>query len=172
MVHITGQSLSDWADDVNRLASRTVADFENVYGYPPDENEVTKASSPDVSSLADSGVSGDLLTLYSGIQEVSLPDVVENGISVFPLEDVVAGISSEMPTEVHGALEGKIVVFGADGGGGYIAQLSESGNIYKLTFGTLIGQRYEVSEKGFSLIAEDVWGFLEFIRDEVSRMVS
>jgi hypothetical protein len=81
-----------------------------------------------------------LIHLYRTIGEVSLPDL-ENGVFIHPAEAVIVGLGGEQPTEAVGSLEGRIVVFGSDGGGALIS-ITEDGKVYKLKDGGWVGGTY------------------------------
>lgn len=57
---------------------------------------------------------------------------------------------SERLTTATGALDEAITVFGSDGG-------------------SLVGAVYEVDASGLTRISPDFWGFLEYLRDELSK---
>ncbi|MFF3920718.1 hypothetical protein ACFYZB_46505 [Streptomyces sp. NPDC001852] len=156
------------------LASRFTANFEAGYGYPPDDNTVVRAT-PEigrlaVAALSAQGVTGDLLDFYTQIEEVSLPDL-GNGIFIHSAESVAGGISGNQPTEVVGALNERITVFGSDGGGALIALAASNGRILKLHGGAWAGSQYDVEDSGVDDIAPSLWVFLEQVRAELSGAI-
>ncbi len=68
--------------------SKFVEGFERRFGYPPGlgENRVVREDAPALGT----SVPDELLTLYSQLHEISLPDL-GNGVFVSPLADVVEG---------------------------------------------------------------------------------
>jgi hypothetical protein len=176
MVPIIGKSLSKWTSDMRRLLPVFMDGFESRYGYPPDANSIIVAALDEsgrgvISELADRGVSPELLEFYSVVREVSLPDL-GNGIFIHSPASVASGITESQPTEVHGSLEGRITVFGSDGGGALVALLAENGKVYKLSGGSLIRQDYDVDEQGVEEIADSVWGLLVKIREELGAAIT
>ncbi|MEU1763308.1 hypothetical protein [Micromonospora sp. NPDC005652] len=171
---ISGESLSRWVDDVAGLLVQYLSAFEGKYGYPPDENVVVRAESasllPGVRSLAEMAVHADLLEFYAVVERVSLPDV-GNGIFVLSAEEVLEGIQGLQPSEIRGALDGRIVVFGSDGGGGLFALIGESGQVCRLSGGAWVGSVYEVEENGIASCGANLNGFLQGILEELRDAV-
>jgi hypothetical protein len=174
-VPITGEDLNRWVADVEYLVAEFLRCFEGRYGYSPDVNGVVRATDADgkqaVARFVERGIAGDLLEFYSVVREVSLPDL-DNGIFVHSPDVVIDGIDGEQPIEVLGAISGRITVFASDGGGGLIVQLAEDGRIYKLRWGILVRQRFEVPDDGLEVFAVNVWGLLERIREDLAQAVS
>ncbi|NUV66619.1 hypothetical protein G6W57_05770 [Streptomyces sp. CAI-121] len=155
------------------LSSKFVRDFEERNGYEPGENCVVEAASSGSGVLQrypDVGEYGDLLDFYERIEKVTLPDV-GNGLFVDSVDDVVEGRGEWQPSELRGAVADSIVVFGSDGGGGLFAVSLTSGKVYSLEGGSMAGVVYEVGESGVQVIADDLWGFMQYLRGELLRAV-
>ncbi|RAG80347.1 hypothetical protein DN069_38640 [Streptacidiphilus pinicola] len=172
---ITGESLNSWADQVADLASEFTTGFEARFGYPPGDNRLVSATPQDseraVQTLSGLGVPGDLLQFYSRVESVSLPDL-DNGFFIHSADSVADGMAGGQPTEVVGAIDERIVVFGSDGGGGLCALTIPDGRFLVLRGGALVGPRYDVDESGVQSLPGGLWGFLESIRAELVHATS
>ena len=157
------------------LASEFTAGFEARFGYPPGVNELVSAAPQEGERagrlLSAHGVPEDLILFYAQIESVSLPDL-DNGLFIHSADAVVSGIAGGQPTEVVGAIAGRIVVFGSDGGGGLFAMTVPDGRIIVLRGGALIGPRYDVEESGVQTLPGGLWGFLESIRTDLLQATS
>jgi len=146
--------------------------FECAFGYPPGNNVVvatdTEAGREAVRMLTAAGIGGDLLDFYARVEHVSLPDI-GNGYFIHPAEDVANGARNGQPTAVTGAVRDRITVFGSDGGGGLFALNAAGDKVYRLDEGSLIGSVYDVEDHGVDVVAADLEGFLEYLRDRVSE---
>jgi hypothetical protein len=135
MVTITGENLNSWAKRVSDLALRFTDNFGAQFGYPPGENvlvrAVPQAGRHAVQALSSLGVPQDLLRFYAQVERVSLPDL-DNGLFIHPADDVADGLTGNQPTQVAGGINGHIVVFGSDGGGGLIVMAVPDGRILML----------------------------------------
>ena len=108
---------------------------------------------------------------FSGrVHELSLSDE-GNGFFLESAEDVVNGAGDWHPTNVTGALDDSIIVFGTDGGGGLFAVSSSSEKVYRLEGGALVGPTYDVDDSGVTEITGGFWGFLELLRQEFAQAV-
>ncbi|MFF5361321.1 hypothetical protein ACFY4I_18310 [Streptomyces scabiei] len=161
-------------DEVSRLTSKLMRNFEASFGYPPGDNGVLKATpeqGPEMAAeLAAAGIGEDLLEFYSRVEGVSLPDV-GNGFFIHSADAVVDGIREDQPTEVVGAIQDEITVFGSDGGGGLFALSSSGERVYRLDGGSLIGSTYDVDNSGVRVVANGFWDFLEYLRGELIQAV-
>ncbi|BFO20985.1 hypothetical protein SHKM778_73730 [Streptomyces sp. KM77-8] len=97
MVPISGPNVDSWIDEMSRLASRFVAGFETMYGYPPGEHYVTRVADSGgrdalAAALRDAGAR-DLIEFYSHVAQISLPDVGP-GFFVDEAEYVVEGCAA------------------------------------------------------------------------------
>jgi len=160
---------------VSKLISKMMKDFETSFGYPPGENVLLVADrergAAAVQALASAGAPRDLLDFYSWVEEVSLPDV-GNGIFVHSAQAVIDGVANGQPTEVVGAVEDTTMVFGSDGGGGLFALNQAGDRVYRLSGGALIGSTYDVDDSGVQVISNRFWGFLEYVHQELLKVVS
>ena len=144
--------------------------FEDTFGYPPDDNVVTRAEEgaerESIAELSSMGASSDLLEFYSEVQEVSLPDV-QNGLFIESATTVVDGAEDGQPTRITGAIEDSVIVIGSDGGGGLFALSGSDGKIYLLQGGALIGSTYEVDSGGVEVVANELSVLLESFHQKV-----
>lgn len=159
---------------MSRLASRFVAGFETMYGYPPGEHYVSRAadsSGRDALAAVLSGAGArDLIEFYSHVAQISLPDVGP-GFFIDEAEYVVEGVRGAQPTQVRSVPDRTVAVFGSDGGGALFAADRQAGEIVRLEGGSLIGDVYEVEESGVQVIARDLEGFMQFLSGELLRQI-
>jgi hypothetical protein len=169
-VTITGEILNRWAGQVADLASTFTAGFEGRFGYPPGVNALVSATpqagQEAVQTLSGYEVPAELLQFFARVESVSLPDL-DNGIYIHTADSVADGLAGNQPTEVVGALNERVVVFGSDGGGGLVAMTIPNGSVLMLRNGALMGPRYEVEESGVQMLSDGLWGFLESIRADL-----
>ncbi|MFD5499914.1 hypothetical protein ACFWJS_09380 [Streptomyces sp. NPDC127061] len=157
------------------LAAKFTRDFEASFGYPPGDNGVVRANSNVrrdlIDGLIEAGIGGDLISFFSCVGSVSLPDL-DNGLFVHSAEDLLDGVRGEQPVRITGALEDDVTVFGSDGGGALFALNAAQDRVYRLSGGALVGATYDVNSSGIQVMANDLWGFLEYLLSELSRAVS
>jgi hypothetical protein len=174
---ISGEKLNSWLFDVSELVTSFTEGFEATYGYEPGVNEVVRAGGdgafPDVGGadrrgLLDADVHSDLIEFYGAIQGVSLPDL-GNGYFVHTPDTVANPARFGFPNTVSGALNGRIAVFGSDGGGGLLAVQRSDGRVYRLSGGSLNGTAYDVENFGVEMLAPDLWTFLVNLRHELAE---
>ncbi|MDX3538937.1 hypothetical protein PV721_32290 [Streptomyces sp. MB09-01] len=173
MVTISGENLNNLIREMATLSSKFVRNFEESNGYEPGENYVAAASPGESDALQKHPAVrdyGDLLAFYSHIEKVTLPDV-GNGFFVDSVYDVAEGRGDWQPAEIRGAVVDSVVAFGSDGGGGLFAFSLTSGKVYRLSGGSMVGTTYEIGESGVDVIADDLWGFLQYLRGELVRAV-
>ncbi|MEE1745002.1 hypothetical protein ACFYNF_27335 [Streptomyces sp. NPDC006641] len=158
-----------------KLAVKFTRDFEVSFGYPPGDNGVVRADSNVrrdlIDGLIEAGVGGDLISFFSRVGSVSLPDL-DSGFFIHSAEDLLDGVRGEQPVRITGALEDEIAVFGSDGGGALFALNAAQDRVYRLSGGALVGATYDVNPSGVQVMADDLWGFLEYLLSELSRAVS
>jgi len=175
MVRVSGENLGSWAEELSRLAAEFTRHFEARFGYPVGDNGVVRVVSVGRQRLLDdlvgAGVGGDLVTFYSYVGSVSLPDL-GSGFFVHAAEDVLDGVRGEQPTRVTGAVDDEITVFGSDGGGGLFALNAAQDKVYRLSEGALFGATYDVSSSGVHLAARGLWEFLGYLLSELSHATS
>ncbi|MBC9731494.1 hypothetical protein [Streptomyces sp. TRM68367] len=159
---------------MRELAERFVDQFEETYGYPPDDHEVIAVSPGDEAEvrrrLEDANVSGDLVDLYSQLETVSLPDL-ENGYFIHSADELLEGMRGGQPNRVVGAVEDSITVFGSDGGGGLFALNAAQDKVYRLSGGALVGAVYEVDPPGLEIVSDGLSGYLGFLEAELTQAV-
>ncbi|WP_371647000.1 hypothetical protein [Streptomyces mirabilis] len=98
---------------------------------------------------------------------MTLPDL-GNGIWIDDAASVAEGITAGYrPTELDGALKDSVVVFATDGGGAMFAVSATSGRVYRLSLGSLSGSVYEVGDVGWAVVGEDLWTFLDRLRNDL-----
>lgn len=174
MAPISGSNVENWANEMSILASRFVAEFEDVHGYPPGEHYVSRSTDGGgrdalAAVLSGAGV-GDLVEFYSHVSRISFPDVGP-GFFVDEVECVVAGMRGARPTRVSGVPGRAVVVFGSDGGGALFAVDRQTGEVVRLEEGAIMGDVYEVGEYGIQVIARDFEEFMQFLSAELRRQV-
>ncbi|NMI58870.1 MULTISPECIES: hypothetical protein [unclassified Streptomyces] len=160
-----------WGREMRKLAEVFESGFERVHGFSPGEHEVELVSPEDgaeaVGGLAEIGVEGNLLAFYAELGAVTLPDL-GNGIWIDDAASVTEGITAGYrPTELDGALKDSVVVFATDGGGAMFAVSATSGRVYRLSLGALAGSVYEVGDVGWAVVGEDLWTFLDRLRNDL-----
>ncbi|MDT0452761.1 SMI1/KNR4 family protein [Streptomyces hesseae] len=148
--------------------------FEATYGYEPGENRLVEATGKPkhdmLRALATAGAPADLVEFYGQVECVSLPDV-GNGIFVDPIEEVIEGAAGSQPTQVTGSINGSILVFGSDGGGGLFVLMPSDSKVYRISGGSLIASTYDVNDSGLEVVADTFDGFLDYIFDQLSQLV-
>ncbi len=146
-----------------------------MYGYPPGENYVSRSTDSSDSEALAAVLSGagtrELIEFYSIVSKSSFPDVGP-GFFVDEAECVVEGLRGTQPTQVSSVPARDVVVFGSDGGGALFAVDRQTGEVVRLEGGALIGDGYEVGERGVQVIARNFEGFMQFLSAELLRQVS
>jgi hypothetical protein len=175
MVPTTGQNLGNWTEEMLRLLSKFMRNFEGGYGYPPGENRLLEATSARgrgaAEALSSAGAPRELIDFYLKIDEVSMSDV-DNGFFIHPYKDVIEGIGGAQPTELTGFTSDRIIVFGSDGGGGLFAISLVDGRVYRLSGGSLIGSTYDADESGSAVVASGFWEFLDHLLSELAAAIA
>ncbi|MET7356830.1 hypothetical protein ABZS76_00135 [Streptomyces sp. NPDC005562] len=143
---ITGEWVAHWLGRMEGYANAFTEQFEAKFGYPPDENFVSRAAEPLPPALDElSGVEGvpqDLVNFYRQVGEVSLPDL-ESGFFIQPVDRTLSGIRGDLPTRITGGRDDSVVVFGSDGGGALYALSSADGStVYRLPPARVEGSVY------------------------------
>ncbi|MER5181769.1 hypothetical protein ABT009_26000 [Streptomyces sp. NPDC002896] len=171
-------SASDWDSwirEMQRLVQEFVFGFERIHGFSPGEHEVVRVSSSEgaeaVDALSAAGIRGDLLGYYTKLGAVTLPDL-ESGIWIDDAPSVIEGIAAgNYPTRLEGSLQDSVTVFATDGGGAMFAVSATKGCVYRLSLGALIGSTYEVDDAGWSVAADDLWSFMDQLRNDLAEAV-
>lgn len=145
--------LISWRSEIERTVKPLLADFEAIYGYPPDDNLVSTATSE--ARIRDGDFPRPLAVFYQVIDEVVLPDI-GNGYFVHPVDHVCHSLDEEGRVLLStGALA---TVFGSDGGGILFA-MADDGKIHRSEAAS--------RDSDFELVAEDLTDFLVQLRDAV-----
>ncbi len=169
-----GEGLADWVVEVSALSQDFVRGFEGRFGYPPDENFVKPAVTRDGELRADlrnAGIPQELLGFYAVVEEISLPDL-NNGYFVHGPELVLAAVGGELPTRVRGAVVDDVVVFGSDGGGALFALSGSGCGVYRMTGGSFVARGAAHENGDIAVVAPNLGGFLDFLRDELRTAVA
>jgi hypothetical protein len=158
-----------------------MSNFEAKYGFEPSDHLLirvpTQAREEVLAALSEAGLPAELVTLYSVVEEVSLPDV-ENGFFIHTPDTVVDAVRCGQPTTVNGSLGGRptdgarIAVFGSDGGGGLFALYPSDGRVYRLSGGSLIGGTYDIGDDDIAPTAEGLGPFLDHVRAMLAETAS
>lgn len=163
--------LAEWRNAVQEAIEGVLVDFEDRYGYPPGDNQITDPDPPGVSRLmaACPGVPQDLLTLYANVGAVSLGDI-GNGLWVRDAHEVARSYAAGDVRRVTGRHEADVIVFASDGGGTLYAMALPSGSpIYRLPPDGIMLGVYESDSVRFEAVADNLAGFLDQARLAVLR---
>lgn len=113
----------------------------------------------------------DLIAWYRQVRELRLPDVA-NGYFIHSPMVVVAHAEGHGVRQVTGRHGGPVIVFGSDGGGTLYAARSGVGSpVFRLPPGSVIDGVYASDDPLFDVIAADLPGFLDLLRDAVAGYV-
>lgn len=156
---------ADWRDRTRVLAQRYQVNFEERFGYEPDDHTIGIPTGGDVieEALRDCGdvMPSALIDFYRVCSEVSLPDL-HAGYFISPLRRVIDGIAADDPVRMGGRWGKLIATFGSDGGGTLFAlELGPGGPVYSLPPGRVDNQVYEeAATTPATAIATDLPEFL------------
>ncbi|MGK5683735.1 hypothetical protein [Actinoplanes sp. URMC 104] len=165
----TSDRLRGWIEETVASAARLMQTFEQRHGFPPGDNVVVAGTDGRAAELSAAGAPAELVEFYRHVRAVVLPDV-ENGWFIHPAEQVLDGIREVQPTELTGAVRDDIVVFATDGGGALYAMNRAGDRVYRLAGGALPGSTYDADESDVTVVAHDLWGFLETVRAEAAAV--
>lgn len=158
--------LDQWGAEMDRLAQIFQNGFAAVHGFEPGEHVVRSAT--ETAALPD-GTHDTLVAYYSRMGAVELPDL-GNGLWI---EDVPTLLSTDHPVRLIGAVDDTVTGFATDGGGGHYAVSDTTGCVYHLFAGALHEDGlYDVSEAGHSVVAPDLWTFLDGLRTNLAEAVT
>ncbi|WP_393071559.1 hypothetical protein [Streptomyces sp. LN704] len=124
--------LTNWQREITAMLEQTLARFETAYGYPPGDNDVLVAddqSRAAAAQLEDAAVPAALVTLYSSIAELQLPDI-DHGYFIHSPDLVLDHLTEYGPVRLTDHRTG--IVFGSDGGGILFA-LDQGGQVHRST---------------------------------------
>ncbi|MFH9003629.1 hypothetical protein ACH4E5_10355 [Streptomyces afghaniensis] len=152
------------------LSSTFMEQFQSKFGYPPDDNQVEPASTPDVAANS-ADLPQDLATFYRHVDRVSLPDV-GSGLFVHPAEQTVAGMRGDLPGRIVGSHEDSVVVFGSDGGGALFALSSTDGStVYRLPPARVEDGVYTEGPIPCEVVASGLAAYLSFLERELQTAI-
>ncbi|WP_344801002.1 hypothetical protein [Actinokineospora diospyrosa] len=145
---------------------KLVTGFEAYYGYSPGDNKVSRRteelSSKEVDELVSRGASSGLIPFYHSVADVSLP-AVGNAWFIDSADEVIRSAQSGLlPSKVAGALSGRIVVFGTDGGGGLLTVVAGDERVYRLN-GCFDIDSFDVDDSDVQVVSKDFGSFVEML---------
>ncbi|MFR9780891.1 hypothetical protein ACL02O_33250 [Micromonospora sp. MS34] len=158
-----------WREDVTACLDRLLPGFEVRFGYPPGRHTVGgPAGEEELASLAGMRLPGDLLVWYRQVREASLPDV-GNGYFI----DEPGLVARREVTAIRGSFTADVVVFASDGGGTLFAVDAVTGSpVYRLPAGEIVAGVYRSDDPRFDVVAGNLAGFLDRLRDTVERFAT
>ncbi|MFI8767833.1 hypothetical protein ACN9M0_14975 [Streptomyces sp. R-07] len=124
-----------WCDQTEPELGRLMQSFEARHGFPPGENVITLTtdeSNEATSALVDLTfpfAPSDLITLYSVIRDISLPDV-DHGHFIHSPATAADHFREYGSIQVAG--DGPALVFASDGGG-HLFAVAGTGRVWKST---------------------------------------
>ncbi|MFE5537442.1 hypothetical protein [Streptomyces sp. NPDC056492] len=124
--------LTNWQREMTAMLEQTLACFETAYGYPPGDNDLLLADDQSramAARLEEAAVPASLLTFYSSIAELQLPDI-DHGYFIHSPDLVLDHLTEYGQVRLIGHHTG--IVFGSDGGGILFA-LDHSGQVHRST---------------------------------------
>ncbi|MFE9693702.1 hypothetical protein [Micromonospora sp. NPDC005806] len=153
-----------WREDITACLDRLLPGFEVRFGYPPGRHTIGgPAGEAELASLAGMRPPDDLLAWYRQVREVSLSDV-GNG---YFLHDPGLILHREV-TSIRGRFTADVVVFASDGGGTLFAVEAVTGSpVYRLPAGETVASVYRSDDPRFDVVATNLTGFLDRLRDTV-----
>lgn len=150
------------------LVERFESEFEQVYGYEAEGNRVEPVRDGPVGALDDLPV--DLVEFYTAVREVQLPDL-NNGYFIHPVDFVLNSREHGTPMYAPEIVDGRIYVFGSDGGGGLFAIPSSGSPVYLLSSGPVNENVYQSMGAPPEEVSKDIEGFLYFLESTLKRVV-
>ncbi len=153
-----------WREDVTACLDRLLPGFEGRFGYPPGRHTVGgPAGEEELACLAGIRPPDDLLGWYRQVRDVSLPDV-GNGYFIHAPGLVV----HREVASIRGRFTADVVVFASDGGGTLFAVEAGTGSpVYRLPAGETVAGVYRSDDPRFDVVATNLAGFLDRLRDTV-----
>lgn len=122
-------------------------------------------------ALGIAGVAG-VRPFYSLCNGFDLPDF-RNGYFVFGLDAIQRGLARGQPASLSAPWNCRVVVIGADGGGGLFALQPESrGDVLYLSEGRIINSEYQVTTGGVRVVSETLVEFVERVAGDVTAYVA
>jgi hypothetical protein len=163
-----GSYIRRWRQDVTARLDRLLPGFEVRFGYPPDRHTIGgPAGEGEIASLAGVRLPADLLAWYREVRDVSLPDI---GNGYFVHEPSLVARSEV--TSIRGRFVDDVFVFASDGGGTLFAVGAATGSpVYRLPAGEIVADVYRSDDPLFEVVAENLIGFFDRLRDTVDAFV-
>ena len=145
-----------WRREVSGHVAHLTESFEETYGYPAGDNTVTPAD--EATQAEATPPPGPLLSFYSTIDSVSLPDI-GNGYFIHSPSTVIEHLAEYGHATLTNNDEPG-VVFGSDGGG-HLFALATDGSVHR--------SKAASWDAEFHAVATDLRDFLEQLRRAVER---
>ncbi|MFJ8834451.1 hypothetical protein [Micromonospora aurantiaca] len=166
--------LRTWREDLRKGVASAVLDFEDRYGYPPDENVVSEPDTIAAARLAAvrPAIPADLVDVYAAVGAVDLPDI-GNGFFLHTASDVAHIHESRNLWHVRGRHDADVVVFASDGGGTQYALATPAGSpVYRLPPGLVLDGVYTSEDPRFDMAAPDLSTFLDRLLQAVKTFAA
>ncbi|MYS69589.1 hypothetical protein GTY88_03970 [Streptomyces sp. SID5926] len=149
------------------MLQQTLAHFEAAYGYPPGDNDVFVADDQSramAARLEDAAVPAALVTFYSSIAELQLPDI-DHGYFIHSPDLVLDHLAEYGPVRLTDDRTG--IVFGSDGGGILFA-LDQSGQVHRSTTASWFDE-FELAAPSLTQFLEQLHRATAVFTDETKR---
>lgn len=169
-----GGWLAEWRRTVQGCVESVAAGFEDRHGYQPGVNAIENPDEQAYVRLATdcSDVPPDLVTMFRAFGAVNLPDI-GNGIFVHDAGTVADHNQAGELRRVTRRHTADVLVFASDGGGTmYALGLPDGSPVYRLPADLVVQGLYESDQAGFDVVAADLAGFLDQVREAVERFAS
>ncbi|MFR9780128.1 hypothetical protein ACL02O_29240 [Micromonospora sp. MS34] len=159
-----GAYIRRWREDVTARLDRLLPGFEVRFGYPPSRHTIGgPAGKGELASVTSTRLPGDLLVWYGQVREVTLPDI-GNGYFIHD----PGLVACREVTSIRGRFDADVVVFASDGGGALFAVEAVTGSpVYRLPAGEMVAGVYRSDDPRFDVVAGNLTGFLDRLRDAV-----
>ncbi|RKN22044.1 hypothetical protein D7147_04700 [Micromonospora musae] len=166
--------LETWREDLRKAVASAVQDFEDRYGYPPDENVVSEPDTIAAEQLAvvRPAIPDDLVNLYAAVGVVDLPDI-GNGFFLHTASHVAHAQEARNLWHVRGRHDADVVVFASDGGGTQYALATPPGSaVYRLPPDLVLDGIYTSEDPRFDVAAPDLSTFLDRLLQAVKTFAA
>ncbi|MEV7518974.1 hypothetical protein ACWGUP_28835, partial [Streptomyces diastaticus] len=159
--------LANWQHEITAMLQQTLAHFETAYGYPAGDNDVLVADDQSramAARLEDAAVPAALVTFYSSIAELQLPDI-DHGYFIHSPDLVLDHLAEYGPVRLADDRTG--IVFGSDGGGILFA-LDQSGQVHRSTTASWFDE-FELAAPSLTQFLEQLHRATVVFTDETKR---
>ncbi|MGC5288190.1 hypothetical protein [Micromonospora sp. DT231] len=166
--------LEIWREDLRKAVASALLDFEDRYGYPPDENVISEPDRIAATLIAAVRpvIPADLVDLYATVGAVDLPDI-GNGFFLHSAFDVAHAHESRDLWHVGGRHDADVVVFASDGGGSQYALATPAGSpVYRLPPDLVLDGIYTSEDPRFDMAAPDLCAFLDRLLQAVKTFAA